>query len=196
MPGMKTTRRSPAPWLFSVALLLSIAACASAERADTPEPSEEPEQAAKPAKGVRLFSEEDAERLRFDPDDPTFFDAVKDMGDGPIVEVIAPEAFLGLSQPFFVSLAFRERNAPIDLETLKIEGKKGIWPAQDVTDLMRPFFSETGIEAEVCLRVGRFKLRLELRDTEGRRTQVEYAVEVIDEDEAACDALSEETQQF
>ena len=141
------------------------------------EPAERP--------GLVLFSPQEAKRLdltgeqwppnvltRSLPRGPRVVvrhpDAV-DTNDGPAIQTGSPTAFV---------VSFEQNQAPVDMESLEIRAKKGIF-SKSLTDRLRPYLHGTSIEADaVNVPEGRFVIQIEIADRSGAKTVKSYRLEV------------------
>ena len=98
--------------------------------------------------------------------------------DGPLVTIINPEArglYYEAHIPVKLLIYLKSYIAPIDIESLAIHGKRGIF-SLDITDRLKPYMrtpvqgenADYVIEGEISnLRKGRYKVLLSLADTNG-----------------------------
>ena len=85
---------------------------------------------------------------------------------GPMIEVVRPEENKPHSPPIEVSVRFAPRQQPIDFKSLKVTVVKFI--AIDITDRVRPYLSETGIQIpDAKLPGGEHTVRVTLSDVTG-----------------------------
>jgi hypothetical protein len=94
---------------------------------------------------------------------------VVDTNEGPIIQTGSPTAFI---------VSFQETRAPIDMESLEISARKGLF-SKSLTDRLKPYLHGTAIEAEaVNVPEGRFLIQIEIADKTGERTVETYRLEV------------------
>jgi len=108
---------------------------------------------------------------------------------GPIVSILDPTAtgqHCKAVIPLRLLVFFKSHQAPIDIETLTIKGKRGIF-ALDITDRLKPFLREADgdenadyvIEGEIAkLRSGRYQVVLSLADVQGNFKESSIFLEV------------------
>jgi hypothetical protein len=176
---------------MALALAVGLAACAPAE----PDPTAGGGSASEvgdQAKVLVLFTDEEADELRLEPGAEELEALPKGVeGDGPIVELVYPDSLEGLVQPFPLHLSFAPRDAPVDVDTLEVRGKKSLF-SRDITDRVRHLFTEEGINVEqVCLATGSFRIEVKISDQQGRETRARYNVDVTGEDEDFCTKFKE-----
>ena len=94
---------------------------------------------------------------------------VLDTTDGPIIQTGSPTAFI---------VSFEENRAPVDMDSLEIRARKGIF-SKSLTDRLKPYLRGTAIEAEaVNVPEGRFLIQIEIADKTGEKTVETYRLEV------------------
>lgn len=90
-------------------------------------------------------------------------------GKGPTIYTVSPTD---------LSVSFQENQAPVDMSTLKIWAKKGLFK-KSLTELLKPYMKGTVLRAEsVNIPEGRFQIGFEIADERGRKTIGEYRLEV------------------
>jgi hypothetical protein len=105
------------------------------------------------------------------------FDISRDLPDtGPLIDVIKPTAGKALP-PLEVSVKFAARNAPVDVNSLKVTVVKLV--PIDITDRVRPYVTPEGIQIpDARLPSGEHKVRISLADNAGGVTKREMTVTV------------------
>jgi hypothetical protein len=90
-------------------------------------------------------------------------------GEGSVIETDASTRFV---------IAFQPNRAPVDMESLEITARKGLFSVS-LTPRLKPYIQGTMLEANsVSVPEGRFMIRIEIADRDGSRTQESYRLEV------------------
>ncbi len=75
-------------------------------------------------------------------------------------------------------VVFEENRAPVDMQTLEVRARKGIFSVS-LTDRLKPHIHGTTLRAEaVTLPEGRFLVQIEIADVAGMRTAETYRLDV------------------
>jgi hypothetical protein len=94
---------------------------------------------------------------------------ILEANDGPIIQASSPTAFV---------VSFEENRAPVDMDSLEIRAKKGIF-SKSLTDRLKPYLHGTVLEAQaVNVPEGRFLIQIEIADQRGEKTVETYRLEV------------------
>jgi hypothetical protein len=94
---------------------------------------------------------------------------VMDSGTGPVLETTSPTDFL---------ISFEANRAPVDMDSLRITAKKGLF-VTSLTDRLRPYIQGTSLQAQaVTLPAGRFQIQIEIADQSGAKTDGHYLLRV------------------
>jgi hypothetical protein len=91
------------------------------------------------------------------------------MNTGPVLETVTPTAF---------SMHFEESYAPVDMASLKVRAKKGIF-TKSLTSLLAPHVRGADLQVErVEIPEGKFRIEIEIADVAGAKTVETYGLEV------------------
>ena len=146
------------------------------------------------AQGLRLFTSEEAEQLRLTdeewrprirqrgavppergavpPGGPRIVmqsPQVRETSDGHLIETGTPTDFL---------IRFEATHAPIDMDSLKVEARKGIF-SKSLTATLRPYVQGMAIQAvRVQIPRGRFLISVEIVDRNGAKTVENYRLDI------------------
>jgi len=94
---------------------------------------------------------------------------VRDTPEGPTLETSTPMSLL---------VAFEERGAAVDMQSLRVQARKGIF-SRSLTETLQPYIRGTRVEAqEVQVPQGRFLIQIDIADLQGRKTSEAYRLEV------------------
>jgi len=132
-------------------------------------------------KGFVLFSPTEAEKLRLTaeewqppirlrglPDGPRIViqrPQVIDSTNGPVMETISPTDFV---------VFFEANHAPVDMDSLRITAKKGLF-SKSLTDRLRPYIQGANLQAKaITIPTGQFLIQIEIADQRGAKTNGRY----------------------
>jgi hypothetical protein len=94
---------------------------------------------------------------------------VQKTSDGYLIETETPTDFL---------IRFEETGAPVDMDSLKVEARKGIF-SKSLTATLRPYVRGTMLQAErVQIPRGRFLITMEIVDRNGAKTVENYRLDI------------------
>ena len=94
---------------------------------------------------------------------------VRDTSDGHLIEAGTPADFL---------IRFEATGAPVDMNSLKVEARKGIF-SKSLTATLRPYVRGTVLQAErVQIPQGRFLISVEIVDRNGAKTVENYRLDI------------------
>jgi len=94
---------------------------------------------------------------------------VIEIEEGPTIFTVSPTD---------LSVLFKRNEAPVDMSTLKVWAKRGLFK-KSLTELLKPYMKGTMLQAEsVEIPEGRFRIGFEIADERGQKTVVEYRLEV------------------
>jgi hypothetical protein len=97
--------------------------------------------------------------------------------NGPEIVVASPEDGKHYQPPVAIDITFRPRASRVDVDTLEVAYLK--WISIDITDRVRPYATETGIQVTNAeLPKGSHRVRVTIADVEGRTTQRTMEIEV------------------
>ena len=116
-------------------------------------------------------------RLRSAPKGPHIY-----INEPPLTHTDGVPTILVLKQLHPTLLVkFEANQAPVNMESLQIKGKKGIF-SKSITDRFIPYIKGTTIEAEdMEMRNGKFILQVTIADVNNNRTNNNYRLIVKDE---------------
>jgi hypothetical protein len=96
--------------------------------------------------------------------------AVEKQTAGPTIETSTPTDLMVL---------FNKRPAPVDMESLHVIAKKGIF-SKTLTDRLKPYIQGTSIIAKrIKFPEGRFLIQISIADLKGMKTTETYRLKVI-----------------
>ena len=132
-----------------------------------------------------LLSPEEALRLVLGPGDRLVGPLMRDVPSGPRIVVHHPPvlrtgegAVIETAPSTRFVIAFQQNRAPVDMESLDITARKGLFSVS-LTPRLRPYIQGTTLEADaVTVPEGRFMIRIEIADRDGSKTQESYRLEV------------------
>ena len=94
---------------------------------------------------------------------------VRETQTGPVLETVTPTAF---------SVHFEESYASVDMASLQVRAKKGIF-TKSLTSLLAPHVRRAGLQVEgVEIPEGKFRIEIEIADVAGVKTVETYGLEV------------------
>lgn len=142
---------------------------------------------AEPPGRVVLFSAADAQRLRVPADEwkpprrsraaaPVAGPRIEvktprltDAGDGPVIETKTPAT---------LAVAFVSNGAPVNMASLEVTAKKGIF-SKSLTALLKPYVRGTALAVDgVVIPSGRFLIEIAIADQTGATTVETYRLQV------------------
>ncbi len=159
--------------LLASAMLLTLAGC---DKPQDPQPQ---------AATTRLFSEEDAVQLRLTESEWEETVAVRAVTRGPRIVLQTPPVqqssrgpLIATTTPVDLVVEFEENEAPVDMDSLSVRAKKGIF-SKSLTDVLKPYVDGNTVKAQgLDVPTGKFKIEIQVADTGGERTQDTYRLEV------------------
>ena len=90
-------------------------------------------------------------------------------GDGPVIETVPSTRF---------QIAFEPTRAPVDMESLDVTARKGIFSVS-LTPRLKPYIQGTVLHANsVSVPEGRFMIQIQIADRDGGKTQESYRLQV------------------
>lgn len=96
----------------------------------------------------------------------------KDSSTGPVIETLSPTDFF---------VVFEENHTPVDMDSLQITAKKGIF-STSFTARLKPYIQGTSLQAKaVQIPAGRFLIQIEIADRQGTKTTETYRLMVGDQ---------------
>jgi len=134
---------------------------------------------------VVLFTEEEARELRIEDDQWDPVPRARSAMLGPVIVVHQPEVrsvdggeTIETSTPTTMMVVFEENEAPVDMSTLEIQAKKGIF-SKSLTDMLKPFVSGTTLAVEnIEVPSGKYQIQIAVEDLEGHETTRTYRLVV------------------
>ena len=96
---------------------------------------------------------------------------------GPRIDVLKPASDAPQQSPIEILIHFHPKSAPVRLESVKVQLVKFI--SIDITDRVKPYLSETGIEMkEAKIPSGAYLVRISVADEKGESSTRELELEV------------------
>jgi len=135
---------------------------------------------------VTLFSAEEAARLRLAPGEmPPRPLQTRSVALGPRVVIKQPKVdvtstgnTIRTRTPTAFLLVFEENKAPVNMASLEIRAKKGIF-SKSLVPLLAPYIQGTTIQVgELEIPAGRFNIEIEIADRAGTKTTEIYVLDV------------------
>jgi len=138
-----------------------------------------------------LFTPQEAEQLRLSDTEwkRKTFRLAEPVPKGPVISLEKPvltdttvePPYVETSSPVNLVVLFKERNAPVDMNSLQVFGKKGILKLS-LTERLKPYLKGTSLEApDVHVPKGRFLVEVLIQDVDGQKTQKSYRLWIMDE---------------
>jgi hypothetical protein len=136
-------------------------------------------------KKLALFTPLEAEQLRLLDGERQQNSRMRALSVGPRIVIQHPDvtdteigAVLFTSSPTHLSVLFEENRAPVNMTSLQVRARKGIF-TKSLTSLLRPYIDGSRLNAEgVEVPEGRFHIEIEIADVEGMNTIETYSLEV------------------
>lgn len=132
-----------------------------------------------------FLSPEEADQLRLSEKEwsrPPF--KTRGLSNGPVITIKQPTISnsstptLETTSPLSLSIFFEKKNAPVDMTSLEVVAKKGFF-SKSLTERLKPFISGTTLEAkDLKIPKGKFKIQINIADTQGSQTSMEYRLVV------------------
>lgn len=137
--------------------------------------------------GLSLFSEEDAQTLRIEGDAWDTVPRARGATLGPVIVVEVPrvtrvdggEAIVTMS-PTSMTVVFEENEAPVNMSSLDISAKKGVF-SKSLTEMMAPYVEGTTLAVEnLTVPSGKYQIQIVVEDLEGHETKRTYRLIVAE----------------
>ncbi len=94
---------------------------------------------------------------------------IKETRTGQTIEAVTPTSLV---------VVFEENRGPIDMESLQVKARKGIF-SKSLTDMLRPYIQGTALQVkEVKIPEGNFLIEIEIADRTGAKTVGTYRLAV------------------
>jgi hypothetical protein len=144
-----------------------------------------PAQSAQDDMGLVLLTDAEAEQLRVTDADLLLPVSTPMMSDGPRIVLRRPDITgkgktptVTTSSPTDLTVVFERNRAPIDMTSLQVEARKGMFK-QSLTKRLQPYIQGTSIMAQqVKMPSGKFIIEIDIADQEGARTFQRYYLQV------------------
>jgi hypothetical protein len=139
-----------------------------------------------PASGnLVLFTAEEADQLRLTGEEWLVAVDMPRISHGPHIVLRHPEVdtasdtpTIQTTSPTALQVLFQENRAPVDMASLRVWAKKGIF-SKSLTQRLQPYIRGTSLEAQgLELPTGRFLIGIEIADRQGAKTTQSYFLEV------------------
>lgn len=136
-------------------------------------------------RALSLLTPGEAVQLRYGPEDALTSPRFRSGPTGPRIVVQEPRvtrthdgAVIETTPQTRLTIAFEQNFAPVDMESLEIKARKGIF-AVSLTPRLKPYIKGTSLRAEtVSVPEGRFMIQIEIADRSGSKTIETYRLEV------------------
>lgn len=136
------------------------------------------------ADSVRLFTPQEARKLSLTDPEWRHVSMARALSVGPKIVVRRPQILPGevptieTQSPTDLDVIFEARSAPVRMDSLNVEARKGFF-SKSLTELLRPYVHGEEIElSQVEIPTGRFMLDISIADTNGNTTDGTYRLEV------------------
>jgi hypothetical protein len=134
---------------------------------------------------LSLLTPGEAAQLRLGPDDGVPGPLLRGFPTGPRVVVREPTvtrtpdgAVIETTPLTRFIISFEPNRAPVDMETLEIKARKGLFSVS-LTPRLKPYIQGTSLQAErVSIPEGRFVVQIEIVDSAGAKTVEQYRLDV------------------
>jgi hypothetical protein len=144
-----------------------------------------PAQSAQDETEVVLLTDAEAEQLRVTDADLLLPVSTPMTSDGPHIVLRRPDITgtgktptVTTSSPTDLTVVFEPNRAPIDMTSLQVKARKGIFK-QSLTERLQPYIQGTSIVAQkVKMPSGKFIIEIDIADQEGARTFQRYYLQV------------------
>jgi hypothetical protein len=140
------------------------------------------------ADSIFLFSEDDAQYLRLSTQELIDLrpPLTRNLSLGPRIQIKKPDIQktaggnnIVSPTPMNLLVEFVKTGGPVDMESLEVKAKKGLF-YKSLTDKLKPYIKGTTIEAsDVEIPEGRFLIEISVADSNGNATTVTYGFEVF-----------------
>jgi hypothetical protein len=154
-----------------VAVVMALTCC----RASTTAPAED---------AGSLFTPQEAHDLRLAPGEWAKISRSRAISLGPQIVIKSPRIVAGevptieAQSPTALDVRFEPRAAPVRMESLDVEARKGFF-SKSLTEMLRPYIHGDSIElSKVEIPSGNFMLDISIADTSGNVTEASYRLEV------------------
>jgi hypothetical protein len=134
--------------------------------------------------GITLLTGEEAHQLRL-TDREWLLPTSMPTGKGPLIIIQKPPTLaaskpptLETTSPTHLLVVFEPNLAPVNMDSLEVKAKKGIFKVS-LTERLKPYIQGTTIQAaNLQLPTGRFLIEIDIADQKGERTSREYYLKV------------------
>lgn len=138
-------------------------------------------------KEILLFTEGEADALRIEENQWEPVPRARSATLGPLIVVAAPEVRRGdgsetieTKSPTSMTVVFEENEAPVNMSSLEIVAKKGLF-SKSLTELLRPYLAGTTLTVEsLAVPSGNYQIQILVEDLEGRESMRMYRLIVED----------------
>ena len=136
-------------------------------------------------KGLELFTSQEAAQLRLTAEEWQTPARKRALPAGPRIVIQRPQVIESTDGPILETISltdffvfFEANQAPIDMDSLRITAKKGLF-SKSLTDRLRPYIQGMGLQAKaVTIPAGRFLIQIEIADQRGAKTDGRYLLRV------------------
>jgi hypothetical protein len=135
--------------------------------------------------GVVLFTPDEATRLRLTDQEWSSVPKARALSTGPTIVVEKPRLddadgvpIIQTTTPADLFVSFRQRGAPVDMNSLDVEAHKGFF-SKSLNDVVRPYIKGDTLQIEKAqLPAGKFLLDIKIADQNGDTTDQSYRLEI------------------
>jgi hypothetical protein len=136
-------------------------------------------------KSVILFTPQEAGELRMSDKDLQSLTRTRSISLGPQILIKSPPLkntengpMIESGSPLTFSVLFKDSQSPVDMTSLDIKAKKGIF-SKSLTDRLKPYIRGTALEAKsVEIPEGKFRIEISIADKSGMKTVESYVLVV------------------
>jgi hypothetical protein len=144
-----------------------------------------PAQSAQDDTGLVLLTDVEAAQLRVTDADLLLPVSMPMTSDGPRIVLRRPDITgtgntptVTTSSPTDLTVVFEPTRAPIDMTSLQVKARKGIFK-KSLTERLQPYIEGTSIVAQkIKMPSGKFIIEIDIADQEGARTFQRYYLQV------------------
>jgi hypothetical protein len=133
---------------------------------------------------ILLLSSQEARQLRLTPGEWQSVAMPRALSFGPQIIIRRPQVVpaaiptIQAKSPTDLNVIFQPRDAPVRMDSLKVEARKGFF-SKSLTEMLRPYIRGDSIELNsVQIPAGRFMLDISIADASGNTTDAIYRLEV------------------
>lgn len=136
---------------------------------------------------LELFTEQEARELQIQENEWDPIPRARSASLGPVITIRNPEIkridgadTIETNSPTSMLVVFEHNQAPVDMSSLDIKAKKGLF-SKSLTDKLAPYIAGTTLVVEnLEVPSGKFQIEIVVKDLEGHETTQTYRLVVED----------------